>query len=106
MYIQLRRYQLKSGVKAEDVRKTAEEKFTKELTQLPGFIDYLIVDSHDGKMFSVSIFKDKSGVDQSKQKSQEFNQQYGTDFFQGAAQIIEGEVLFEGSPDQKLLKAA
>ena len=105
MFLQIRKYELKSGTLDPVVKKAADD-FNPILRRIPGFVDYLIVDCGHGKVLSVSIFKDKKGVEEADRKSLEWNRKNAEAQLPGPPEVFGGEVLFEGRESQDLMKAA
>ncbi len=96
MYMQIRKFKLKSD-DAETVCKQAAEDFLPIVKQLKGFVDYAIVDNRDGHVMSVTVFQDKSGIDESKRQAIEWHKKHSNKFLEGPVEVIEGEVLVDSS---------
>jgi hypothetical protein len=105
MFMQIRSYYLKSGT-VQEVSELAEENFAPIIRTIPGFVDYLIVGCEDNRVLSISIFKDRAGLEESKEQALKWNKQNAFSQLPGPPEIIEGEILFEGSLDKKITKAA
>jgi hypothetical protein len=95
MYMQMRKFRVKSGT-AEQLCKQAADEFLPIVSKLPGFVDYMIVDNKDGNVMSVSIFQDQAGVEESKRKAVEWHQKFSGQL-EGPLEVIEGEVLTDSS---------
>jgi len=63
------------------------------IREIPGFVDYYLVDAGDGVMISTSIFEDASGEEQSNWRAGEFIGQHLTPLMPNPPHITAGEVV-------------
>jgi hypothetical protein len=68
-YLVTRRYHLKPGATYEELARRVNEGFVPIIREVPGFIEYLLVEPGDGTHLSVSIFADQAGADESTQRA-------------------------------------
>jgi hypothetical protein len=68
-YLVTRRYRLKSGATYEELTRRVNEGFVPIIQEVPGFIEYLLVEPGDGTHLAVSIFADQAGADESTQRA-------------------------------------
>ena len=91
MYIAVRRYQIKPGSIDEIVRSVSEG-FVPLISQASGFIAYYAVDAGNDIVFSVSIFQDQAGADESTIAAADWVKQHLAALFEGPPEITAGEV--------------
>ncbi len=68
-YLVTRRYRLKPGATYEELTRRVNEGFVPIIREVPGFIEYLLVEPGDGTHLAVSIFADQAGADESTQRA-------------------------------------
>lgn len=68
-YLVTRRYRLKPGATYEELTRRINEGFVPIIREVPGFIEYLLVEPGDGTHLAVSIFVDQAGADESTQRA-------------------------------------
>ena len=91
MYIAVRRYKIKPGSIDEIVRNVSEG-FVPLISQTSGFIAYYVADAGNDLAFSVSIFQDQAGADESTGAAADYVKQNLAALFQGPPEITAGEV--------------
>jgi hypothetical protein len=91
MYIQVAHYKLGTG-SAEDLRPRAEEGPMKVMRDVPGFVDYYAFDAGDGLVASVSVFADRSGLDEAERRLADWVEQTVSELDISPGQVSEGEV--------------
>src|SRR5512146_1060298 len=64
MHVTLRRYKIAPGATAE-LKRQIQEGFVPIVSQLPGFLEYFWTSAGENEMFSISVFKDRAGAEQS-----------------------------------------
>jgi hypothetical protein len=91
MYATVRRYE---GVTdTREVTRIVNEYFVPAIREIPGFVDYYLVDGGDGVMISTSIFEDPSGEEESNWKAGEFTGERLASFSPNPPHITAGEVV-------------
>jgi hypothetical protein len=95
-YAVFRTRAVKPDKSIDDLTAAIRAGFVPIVTQIPGYIDYYIVQNFETReRTSVSIFADKAGADESTAKAAEFLQSQGlTDYYENVDPIIqEGEII-------------
>jgi hypothetical protein len=91
MYIAVRRYTFKAG-STDEVSRRAQEGFVPLIRQTPGFVAYYGVAEGNDRIFTVSIFQDQAGADESTKKAANWIRQNLAEFVQGIPEIFTGDV--------------
>jgi hypothetical protein len=91
MYVTVRRYEGVSD--PSEVARIANEGFLPIIREIPGFVDYYLVDAGDGVMISTSIFESASGEEESNWRAGEFVGQHLTPLMPNPPHITAGEVV-------------
>ncbi len=91
MYATVRRYE---GVTDPgEVARLANEHFVPVIREIPGFVDYYVVDGGDGVMITTSIFEDASGEEESTFRAGGFVAQHLASLAPNPPHITAGEVV-------------
>jgi hypothetical protein len=92
VYVTVRRYE---GVTdTSEVARQVNEGFLPIVSEIPGFVDYYLVDAGEGVMFSTGVFEHKSGAEESSWRAGEYIGEHGlASVFPNPPQITEGEVV-------------
>jgi hypothetical protein len=64
MFASVRRYRLGPGT-AGDVAQRVRMDFVDQVSKVPGFLAYYLIDEGDDRMASVNVFEDRSGAEES-----------------------------------------
>jgi len=91
MYVAVRRYKVKAGSMDELARRT-QEGFVPLVSQVPGFVAYYGVESGNDSLFTVSVFQDQAGAEESNRRAADWVKQNIAEFLQGPPEITAGEV--------------
>ena len=91
MYIAVRQYKLKPGSVDEMVRRV-NDGYVPLIGQVPGFIAWYAVDAGNDIVFSVSIFQDQAGADESIRLAADWVKQHLAALVEGPPEITAGEV--------------
>jgi heme-degrading monooxygenase HmoA len=94
MYIVVRRYTFKAG-STDEVARRAQEGFVPLIRQTPGFVSYYGVAEGNDRIFTVSIFQDQAGADESTKRAANWISQNLAEFVQGTPEIVAGEVKWQ-----------
>lgn len=79
MYAQIRKYHsIRGGRTAEDVCRDIERTALDRFAQIPGFVDYFVVELNDGGLLTLSVYEDQAGVEAGKQASADWNKTAAT----------------------------
>jgi hypothetical protein len=90
-YLAIRLYQLAPGHTMEELSALAESGFIPILRQVPGFQEYVLVETGEG-VLSISIFTDQAGADESTRRAADWVQQNLAGFFTGPPTTTTGSV--------------
>jgi heme-degrading monooxygenase HmoA len=91
MHLAVRRYKVKAGSIDEIVRR-ANEGFVPLISQASGFIAWYAVDAGNDIVFTVSIFQDQAGADESTRLAADWVNQNLASLVQGPPEITAGAV--------------
>jgi hypothetical protein len=91
MYVQVAHYRLGSG-SAEELAGRAREGPLKVMPEVPGFIDYYAFDAGGGVVASVSVFQDRTGVEEAERRLEDWIGRTIVDFDISPGDVSEGEV--------------
>jgi len=91
MHIAVRRYKIKAGSVDEIVRR-ANEGFVPLISQASGFIAWYAADAGNDIIFTVSMFQDQAGADESTRFAADWVKQNLAALVQGSPEITAGEV--------------
>lgn len=98
MYIQVAHYKLGSGT-VEDLRPRVEAGPVKVMRDLPGFVDYYAFDAGDGMVASVSIFADRSGIEEAERRLAGWIEQTVAQLDISPGQVSEGAIFATSRPE-------
>jgi hypothetical protein len=74
MYAQVRKYHsIRGGRTTEQVCRDIERTALSRFDQIPGFVDYFVLELNDGGLLTVSIYEDRAGVEAAKELSAKWN---------------------------------
>ena len=94
MYGVLRRYE---GVTDPvELGRRVQEGFVPLLRQISGFVAYYWVNAGDGVMFSVSVFQDQAGSEESTRRAADYVRENLASLLPTPPQVIAGEVVSSG----------
>ena len=91
MYVQVAHYRLGRG-SAEELAGTAEDGPLKVMPEVPGFVDYYAFDAGGGLVASVSVFEDRSGVEEAERRLEGWVERTIGDFEISPGDVSEGQV--------------
>lgn len=91
MYIQVAHYRLARG-SAEELASRARVGPLKVMREVPGFVDYYAFDAGDGVVASVSVFEERTGVEEAERRLADWTEQTISDFEIAPGDVSEGEV--------------
>ena len=90
-YLALRQYQLAPGHTMEELSALVESGFIPILQQVPGFLEYVLVETGEG-VISISVFADQAGAEASTARAADWVQQTLAGFFTGPPVVTTGSV--------------
>jgi hypothetical protein len=94
-YLVIRQYQLAPGHTMAELSALVQSGFIPILQQVPGFQDYVLVESDEG-VLSISVFADQTGAEESTRRAADWVQENLTGFFTGPPAVATGSVWLHG----------
>jgi hypothetical protein len=71
MYVTIRRYKIAPG-SVDKLTQEVRDGFLPIISKVPGFREYFWVNAGDDVMFSVNVFEDRAGAEESVRRAQDF----------------------------------
>ena|ERR1700716_3707507 len=97
MYMVIRRYAMQPS-KIDDVVRKVDEQYLEKVRLLPGFEEYFVIDSGEGKLTSVTVSADEDAARETNQLSKEWVDTWLRDVHLELVETIEGKVVVHGGP--------
>jgi hypothetical protein len=97
MYTTVRRYTIGSGTAAE-LAKRIEEGFVPKIKAAGGFQGYYVVDGGDAVIATISVFEERSGIEESDRLAADWVKENLAEFELSAPETTEGELLISAMP--------
>jgi hypothetical protein len=94
MHAIIRHYKGNAQLMDELARQTDE--IERLIREVPGFVSYCLVRTADGG-FSVSVFEDRTGTEESSRRAAEFIRQNAPQVAGSPPEVIEGETILQFS---------
>ena len=91
MHIAVRRYMIEPG-SFDEIARRASEGLVPLISQVSGFMAYYAVDAGNDIAFTVSIFQDQAGADESTRLAAVYVNQHLASLVQGPPEVNAGEV--------------
>jgi hypothetical protein len=104
MFASMRRYRLSDG-SMEDLVRRVDEDFAEELSAQPGFLSYEFVDCGDGEIMTISLFKEASQAENSRELALRWTEERLSDLEFTRIEALRGEVIVSRA-DEDVLRAA
>lgn len=92
MYVIVRRYKTAPGSSAE-LKRRIQQEFLPIVSKVPGFIEYFWMSAGENEMFSVNIFQDRSGAEESVRAAADYVKRNLTSLLPNPPEVISGEVV-------------
>jgi hypothetical protein len=93
MYATIRRYKIAPG-SVEKLTKEIQQGFVPIVSKLSGFREYFWVKTPDQEMFSVSIFENQAGAEESVRKASDYVREHNlAALLPSPPEVISGEVV-------------
>jgi heme-degrading monooxygenase HmoA len=97
MHVAIRQYKVKAG-SMDELARRAQEGFVPLIRHSPGFVAYYGVVAGTDRVFTVSIFQDQAGADESNSIAADWVKQNVTSLVEGSPEITAGEVRWSSGP--------
>jgi hypothetical protein len=91
MHASIRRYKVESKSMGEVFRQ-ANDGFVPTISKVPGFVGYYGLDTGNGELVTISLFKDQAGTKESERAAAEWVSKNVSHLIQTPPQITTGEV--------------
>ena len=91
MYLTVRRYKIAPGSTPE-LRRRIQEEFLPIVSKVPGFIEYFCTFAGQNEMFSVNVFRDRAGAEESVRAAADYVRDHKS-LFPNPPEVITGEVI-------------
>jgi hypothetical protein len=104
MYVSIRRYKIAPGSTAE-LKRRIQEGFLPIISKLPGFVEYFWTSSGENEMFSVNVFTDRKGAEESVRAAAQYVREHLTSLLPNPPEVMTGEVVVHQTKSQ-IKKAA
>jgi hypothetical protein len=92
MYVTVRRYKIAPGSTAE-LKRQIQQEFLPIVSKVPGFIEYFWISAGENEMFSVNVFQDRSGAEESIRAAADYVKKNLTSLLPNPPEVISGEVV-------------
>jgi hypothetical protein len=92
MYATVRSYRLGSG-SVDELMHLVDQEFAPKLSDEPGFEDYQAIDCGDGRILSITIFRDEAGCERSNELSADWVNEHLGGFDITRTDVFQGEVM-------------
>jgi quinol monooxygenase YgiN len=98
-YLVTRRYRLKPAATYEELTRRVNEGFVPIIREVPGFIEYFLVEPEDDTHLAVSIFADQAGADESTQRARGWAEEAVAELVElPAFEVVSGPVRLDARP--------
>ncbi len=93
MYIAVRKYKTTPGTRTGEIARRIHEGFLPIISQSAGFVAYYAVQAENDVIFSVSIFEDQAGAEESNRIGADWARHNLASLVQGGPEMTSGEVM-------------
>ncbi len=94
MYASVRRYEIHPA-SLDELKSRVEEGFVPIVSSVPGFVAYYVISEGDGTVFSINIFEDKAGADESTRRAADWVEENLVSLLPSAPDVASGEVIVQ-----------
>ncbi len=94
MYASVRRYEI-DPASLDELKGLVEEGFVPIVSGVPGFVAYYVVSEGDGTVFSINIFEDKAGADESTRRAADWVGENLASLLPNAPEVAAGEIIVQ-----------
>lgn len=99
MYVTIRRYKITPGSTAE-LKNRIEKDFLPIISKVPGFVEYFWTSAGENEMFSVNVFADRKGAEESVRAAADYVRDHLTSLLPNPPEVITGEVVVHKTQSQ------
>jgi hypothetical protein len=92
MYVTVRRYKIAPSSSAE-LKRRIQQEFLPIVSKLPGFIEYFWTSAGENEMFSVNVFRDRAGAEESVRAAADYVRKNLASLLPNPPEVISGEVV-------------
>jgi antibiotic biosynthesis monooxygenase len=92
MYAAIRRYKIARG-SVDKLTQEVQKTFVPIVSKVPGFKEYFWVNAGDDVMFSVSVYQDRAGAEESVRRAADFVQERVASLLPNPPDVTTGEVV-------------
>jgi hypothetical protein len=96
MYAVIRSY---TFTDTAEVRRLVQEEFIPIVGDIPGILSYYLVEGEGGRLSTVTISEEKSGIEESTQRAADWVRDRLSSLIVSGPDVMMGEVTFEHSTD-------
>ena len=93
MHAAIRRFQITAGAVDKLVR--AARPLTTTLSEIPGFISFVMLETDDGGLTAISIFEDRAGLEAADQVATAWAAQHAVTEYESAMQLTRGQIVVQ-----------
>src|ERR1700686_944065 len=99
MYVTIRRYKIAPGSTSE-LKRRVQEGFLPIVSKLPGFVDNFWPSAGGNEMFSVNVFTDRAGAEESVRAAADYVRKDISSLLPNSPEVISGEVVVHQAKSQ------
>ena len=94
MYASVRRYGIHPA-SLDELKSRVEEGFVPIVSSVPGFVAYYVISEGDGTVFSINIFEDKAGADESTRRAADWVEENIASLVSSTPDVASGKVIVQ-----------
>ncbi len=94
MYASVRRYEM-DPASLDELKSRVEEGFIPIVSSVPGFVAYYVISEGDGTVFSINVFEDKAGADESALRAADWVEENIASLVSRTPDVAFGEVIVQ-----------
>ena len=91
MYAVIRSYQVDPR-SVDEITRRVQDGFVPLIRQVPGFVDYYLLDAGNGTVVSLTVYEDRAGEEASVRLAADFVRQHLADLIPNPPEVTAGEV--------------
>ncbi len=94
MYASVRRYEI-DPASLDELKGLVEEGFVPIVSSVPGFVAYYVISEGDGTVFSINIFENESGAEESTHMAADWVEENFATLVPSGPDVAFGEVIVQ-----------